>query len=92
MHCPLQNIQDTIQFTKLMEKLKDCQIDPQEKCPACAIVKSTRQDNPGLTSRASIPFTKLTLMSSSLELFLSKDVSTVHCLLTTALVSYGFMV
>jgi hypothetical protein len=45
MHCPLQNIIDTIPFTKGMEKLKNCRIDPREKCAACAIGKSTYQDD-----------------------------------------------
>ncbi len=31
MHCPLPNIKDTNPFTKGMEKLKNCRIDPQEK-------------------------------------------------------------
>jgi hypothetical protein len=43
MHCPLQNIKDTMPSTKGMEKLKNCQSDPQEKCPACAIGKGIHQ-------------------------------------------------
>ena len=58
MHCSFQNIKDTIPFTKGMEKLKNCRIDPQEKCPACAIGKSTLQDNPGPISRATQPLAK----------------------------------
>jgi hypothetical protein len=41
MDYPLQNIKDTIPYTKGMEKLKNCRIDPQEKCPACTIGKNT---------------------------------------------------
>ncbi len=54
MHCPLQNIHDTIPF-RGMEKLKKCRIDPQENHPACAIGKSTYQNSPvppGPISRA----------------------------------------
>jgi hypothetical protein len=59
MHYPLQNIKDTIPFTKGMEKVKNCRIDPREKCPACAIGNSTYQDNPGLISRATRPLAKV---------------------------------
>ncbi len=47
IHCLLQNIQDTIPITSGMEKPKDCQINPQEKCPAYSIGKNTHQDDPG---------------------------------------------
>ncbi len=59
MQCPLQNIKDTIPFTGGMEKLKNCPIDPREKCPACAIGKSTYQDNPGSISWATRPLAKV---------------------------------
>ena len=90
MHCSFQNIKDTIPFTKGMEKLKNCRIDPQEKCPACAIGKSTLQDNPGPISRATQPLAK-----ANFDVIVSSIVSIegynyAALLSTTALVSVAF--
>ena len=59
MHCPDQNIKATIPFVKGLEKLKDYRLDSHEKCPACVIGKSTKQDNPGSIPRASMPLGKV---------------------------------
>jgi hypothetical protein len=59
MHCPLQNIRDTIPFSTGMEKLMGCQMDVNERCPVCAIGKSTLQDTPGPITRASRPLGKV---------------------------------
>ena len=60
MHCPDQNIRDTILFVKGLEKLKDCQLDTHEKCPSCVIGRSTKKDNPwpGAITQASMPLGK----------------------------------
>jgi hypothetical protein len=92
MHCPLQNIKDTIPFTKGMEKLKNCRIEPREKCPACAIGKSTYQDYPGSISRATRPLAKVNFDVIVSSITSIEGYNYAALLVDCALVSDSFMV
>ena len=40
-------------FVKGLKTSKDCQLDPQDKCPSCVIGKATKQENYGSIPHAS---------------------------------------
>ncbi len=78
-----------------MEKLKSCQIDPQENCPTCAIGKSTNQDTPGPPGpifRYTRPLAKGNFDGFVCSIASIEGYNYAILFVTTALVSYGFMV
>ncbi len=95
MHCPLQNIKDTIPFTKGMENLKTDRSSGEMSRllqSLAPFVKALIMIILGLYLWLHDHSPWLISMSLSLQLPLSKDIIMLHCLSMTALVSNGFMV